>query len=105
MLSSRDCEFFTSWTTYSLGFDGPTDERHPLPRGTARRHRPVSAITVACRRFTLPTCPGPEILNIPCHLSAVDGNLLVGSTRVRESATGDSFSFLCLFDIFVFSRI
>ena len=32
----------------------------------------------------------------PCHLSAVDGNPLVGSTCVRGPATGDSFSLLCI---------
>ena len=49
----------------------------------------MSAIAVASRRSSLST----ETLNIHvvCHLSSVARNLLAGSTRMREPATGDTF--------------
>ena len=79
---------------YFLCLDVQLDARHLPLWGTARRHRPVST---CCLPSLYPIdITSPRDSEHPYHPIAVDGNSLVGSTRVRGPTTGSSFSILCL---------
>src|SRR6218665_141547 len=93
--------YYEAWNKVSVVF---SRELEPMdPRAEIILDYPLSLSTPSrpCDLYRLPSLypidvTWSSVSDYSCHMSAVDEDLLAGSTLVQWHATGNSFSLLCL---------